>query len=783
MGRLNVKRLLLFTSMVSPHVRLFSGWHPRWQKREASPLLTEESILLRILVQALVIVGIIATDVATESYTSLWSIPLSLVGGVWSWHQRKKRNIGAKFCIAMGMLLVLAIFLGNIVAMQDSRVSLTQLLIQLQVLHSFDLPRRQDLGYSMMIGLILLGVAGTISQTIAFAPWLLLFLLLVIPTLGLDYRSRLGLEKLDNRLGWSWGSTNWNREPRFPQLPTSPLSLRHLGGFFLVVLCLGLVIFACLPRFPGYQIQSFPVSGPEEMNNQDFQKGERQIVNPGYVREGETGQGGTTGEKSPTRGAGKMDSTFYYGFNPKINQNLRGELLPQVVLRVRSQAPGFWRVLAFDRYTGQGWEISRDRETQDLDRSPWSYRFFVPLPTTKAKTHQVIQSYSLVSNLPNLIPALPSPQFLFFPTRQVSLDRENSLRSPTALTAGLTYTVISQVPERDRTLLRSASTAYSRTISEPYCQIPPEIANRVRQKAEALLAKSPQPITSAYEKVLFLAQALKQNYSLRSDVPFFEKDEDQVEAFLFRLQGGYGDHFSTVLTMMARSIGIPARLAVGFAPGHFNPFTGFYVVKNTDAHAVTEVFFPDYGWFAFDPIPGHDLIPPSFEETEPFSVLQQLWHWLAGWLPSPVTGFLGWVWEVTIAMISQLWGKLWRLISSSLIGGIMGAMIGVGLGFGGWLGWKPLSRWLRVRKLAKYPPIERLYRQMLGTLQEGGQGKHPAQTPLEYAIAARAIYPEPVATIIEEISLAYVDWHYGDRSANVEYLRIRFRQLLKGVQK
>jgi transglutaminase-like putative cysteine protease len=51
---------------------------------------------------------------------------------------------------------------------------------------------------------------------------------------------------------------------------------------------------------------------------------------------------------------------FYYGFNSKMNQNLRGTLKPKVVLRVRSQAPGFWRVLAFDRYTGQGWEISRD---------------------------------------------------------------------------------------------------------------------------------------------------------------------------------------------------------------------------------------------------------------------------------------------------------------------------------------------------------------------------------------------------------------------------------------
>ncbi|MEG3436838.1 transglutaminaseTgpA domain-containing protein [Pannus brasiliensis CCIBt3594] len=769
--------------MISNRLHQSSFWQKLSKPRGSdSSLETEESPLFRILVQTLVIVGIIATDIATESTTSFWAVPLSIIGGIWSWYRRKKRNVGAKFVIAIGMLVVLAVFLGNIVSMQDSRVSLARLLIQLQVLHSFDLPRRKDLGYSMMIGLILIGVAGTISQTIAFAPWLILFLLLAIPTLVLDYRSRLGLERIDNRLNLSFSrKNNANRSRSVSPLSGSLLAPKKLGIFFLAILLFGLAIFALLPRFPGYQIQSFPVSGPEGMENQDFQRGERQIVNPGYVREG---QGtGTNPGQSPTSGAGKMDSTFYYGFNSKINQNLRGQMTPKVVLRVRSQAPGFWRVLAFDRYTGQGWEVSREQQAQDLDRSRWSFRFFVPLPSTRAKTRQIVQSYTAVSQLPNLIPALASPQFLFFPTRQVSIDAENSLRSPAGLTDGLTYTVISQVPERDRTALGAAPKQSPRSIQKYYRQVPEAIEAKVRQKTEEMLAKSPKPLTSDYEKVLFLAQALKQNYQLKTDLPFLKDGEDLVEAFLFRFEGGYGDHFATALTIMARSIGIPARLTVGFAPGQFNPFTGFYVVKNTDAHALTEVYFPEYGWFAFDPIPGHDLIPPSFEEAETFGVLKQFWHWVAGWLPSPVTGFLGWVWETAIGAIGTVVGWLWRFMTESLIGGIIAAIFGVGLGFLGWLAWKPLSRWVRGRQLAKYPPIERLYRQLLDTLREKGQGKHPAQTPLEYAAAIRSIYPEPVAAIVEEISRAYVDWRYGDRSADVNYLRGRFAQLSKSVRK
>ena len=114
--------------------------------------------------------------------------------------------------------------------------------------------------------------------------------------------------------------------------------------------------------------------------------------------------------------------------------------------------------------------------------------------------------------------------------------------------------------------------------------------------------------------------------------------------------------------MMLRSIGIPARLVVGFDPGNFNPFTGFYEVSNTDAHALTEVYFPEYGWFAFDPIPGHPLTPPGVDEDQTFSTLQQLWNWVASWLPSPVTAGLAYVWSLTLGWLAVGISAIFRLI-------------------------------------------------------------------------------------------------------------------------
>ena len=747
---------------------------------------TEESILLRVFVQALVIVGIIATDVAAQTYMSFWAIPLSIIGAIISWQRRGKKNIGLKFLLAIGMIVTLLIFFANLLEnVFDNRLVLAEFLIQLQVLHSFDLPRRKDLGYSMVIGLILVGVAGTLSQTIAFAPWLLLFLLLAIPTLILDYRSRLNLPKWEAQLHQS----KQNKNQKKAWLQNSSLSPQKLGKFVLIIITLGLFIFAIMPRYPGYQLQTFPVSAPKEIENSRFQPGSGGIVNPGYDQDDSSASdsplisGGQSGTED-----GQVDDTFYYGFNTEIDQNLRGTITQKkIVLRIRSQAPGFWRALAFDKYTGQGWELSRKNESYSISRNNWTYKFSLAVPQIKSDTKRIIQTYTVVSDLPNIIPVLSYPQSVYFPTQQIAMDSEGSLQSPAGLIEGLTYTTISQVPYRNRKKLGKASLNYPPEIAQYYLQIPPEIVERVKQTTEELLAKSPKPINSVYEKALYLAQAIKQNYSLKTDLPFFEEDEDLVEAFLYRYQGGYPDHFATVYTMMLRSIGIPARLVVGFAPGQFNPFTGYYVVHNTDAYAMTEVYFPQYGWYYFDPLPGHEIIPPSFEEDQTFGVLGQLWKWVAGWLPSPITSFLATFFDKVVQgffkFLSFFWlNVIWRFISGSMTGVFVGILMAILLAFISWLGWNYLQQWLYKRRLAKLTPIERLYREMLDFMAKKGYPKNRSQTPLEYAQNLYQYQQDGRAEVIEEICQGYILWRYGHCTPNVSYLRQQFDALQRSFK-
>jgi transglutaminase-like putative cysteine protease len=745
----------------------------------------EDSLLLRILVQSMVVVGIIATDIAAETQLSLWAIPLSILGATWSWYHRHGRNIGAKFGLALAMLGALGYFVSHLIgSINDTRLVLAELLVQMQVIHTFDLPRRKDLGYSMTIGLILIAVAGTLSQTLTFAIVLLLFLTIAIPVLFLDYRSRLHLAPLTishptqiTKLGLPW---------------------QQLGQLLGLVLGIGLVIFALMPRFPGYQ-GSLPMSAPIQYEQKKFDvKG---IINPGYQRKGKAGSGNGAPQidgKGGDKGEGKLDDNFYYGFNSQINQNLRGVMKPKLVMRVRSQAPGFWRALAFDRYTGQGWEISRNNTTEKVRRPAWDYKFTFVNPSRRMPTKQVIQSYTALEELPNIIPAMSSVSELYFPTPEVALDAEGSIRSPVGLQQGLTYTAISQVPYRDRSLLDQATTNYSPKISQYYLQIPDRISAKLQKYTQTLVdnypsqqvGKNSEPLKSNYAKALYLAQYLKQHYNLPQDPLGLSRvpaGEDLSHWFLFRCEGkstsceagGYADHFATTYTMMLRSIGIPARLAVGFDPGRFNPFTGFYEVANTDAHALTEVYFPDYGWFAFDPIPGHPLTPPGADQDQTFSTIQQLWNWVASWLPSPVTAWLAYIWSSTLGWLVVGIALFFGLFSQGWLGIFSSTAIAISIAFCSWWSWQQWIKWRQRQWLKKLSPVDRVYHQMLAQLRELGISKHPAQTPLEYAQIVRDNRSAATSILVTEISQAYTAWRYGAEAQQID----RLQQLLTSLKK
>ncbi|MBD2188979.1 transglutaminase TgpA family protein [Pseudanabaena mucicola] len=721
----------------------------------------EDSIPLRVLVQVFVFISIGAMDTIASSSNSVWAIPLSAIAAVWAWYARRKRNVIVKLFIAIAMIAMLVIFLNDLVRNTDeTRLLLARLLIQLQVLHSFDLPRRKDLGYSIIIGLILMALAATLSQTMVFALWLIAFLCVGVPILLLDHRSRLGVKT----------------ESFQPE--KMGISLLPLSGLLAIVLVLGLTIFAFLPRLPGFQLRNFPISVNLSVQRQ-VPRGEI-LSRQQQQNQQQQGNNGTGTGTDGTGGSGELD-TLPPLFAPEIDTASSGgkgsQRPPELVMRVRSQAELFWRVMAYDEYTGKGWRISRNEPSQlrTIKRNPFNYEFFIPSPIhssiglnkeIQAPTRrEVVQTYTITStNFPNLVPAAAVPNQVYFPSEELDIDAEGMIRGPGPLPENLTYTVISNVIARNPQQLRQMPDEYPRSIREHYLDVPANLSPEVRNAALRLLVSAqdqsgkPIALNNNYDRVIQIAQGLKQNYAVKT-LNFDESRGDLVSQFIEQ-GGGEESHFVSTMAVMLRAIGIPSRYVVGFAPGKFNPFTGLYEVQNIDTQSLVEVFFPVYGWVSFDPVPNRPLFPPSIENNRTFGVIQTFWNWVAQFLPSPVNNFF----ENLFNSIAKFVGGIisW-LIEMGWIGIAFGLAIAFGFGIGGWALWQLMIWWWQLRRLQKMPIPQRTYQQMLQWLSEQGKPKSSYQTPQEYVASLGNRVSEQQATAIAKITQIYQDWRYGDR--------------------
>jgi len=95
--------------------------------------------------------------------------------------------------------------------------------------------------------------------------------------------------------------------------------------------------------------------------------------------------------------------------------------------------------------------------------------------------------------------------------------------------------------------------------------------------------------------------------------PATPSGQEPLDFFINESHLGYCQHYAGAMALMLRLLGIPARVAAGFVPGHYRD--GTWTVTDHDAHTWVEVWFPHYGWLAFDPTPGRGRLSGSYSST------------------------------------------------------------------------------------------------------------------------------------------------------------------------
>ena len=441
---------------------------------------------------------------------------------------------------------------ANINSVEDP---LTVLLVSVLVVHSFHVPSRRDLMFSLAAAAGLMAVSGAQAIDMTFAFY-------VVAWAGCTI---WGLIEM-----WASASDGGRQAPM------------RLGVVVVTVIVAAAAVFLILP--------APQVAAKLNLLAQAGNGGS--IGVPG----GLAGDSGSPTQLSrPGTPAGPTRVGGYLGFAGSLNTALRGTLGNRVVMLVRAQRPSYWVGETFNTWNGESWSATNSATHALHQQSP----FILPISTESTAPGQTdLQTFYVVNSTANLVFHAQSATELWFPASKIYDSTDGTIVSPIAMGNNAIYSVESEVTTPTASELRAPQSG---------AQLPPAVESSSLQlphaypRVEALAKKITAGDTTNYDKVESLIAWMGAHTRYSTDIPPLPAGADTVDEFLFGNRVGFCEQISTSLAVMLRSIGVPTREAVGYVPGPYNPVTDLYQVRASDAHAWVQVWFPGFGWQSFDP--------------------------------------------------------------------------------------------------------------------------------------------------------------------------------------
>ena len=244
----------------------------------------------------------------------------------------------------------------------------------------------------------------------------------------------------------------------------------------------------------------------------------------------------------------------------------------------------YWRAAVFSRYDGWQWLADR-RPSPALDNNS-----IVPL---SAKLNYTIMLEPLPRNwLFVLDKAIGT-------TSAGQLDQLGQLRARETIKQTTRYRLQAVMQYRDT----------STTPDNTYLSLPRHASPRAVALAREW-ARQSRSVQDVVNKALAYFRDQKFYYSLHPPLLF----DDPVDEFLFATRKGYCEHYASAFTVLMRAAGIHARVVIGYQGGEYNSIDHYFIVRQSDAHAWSEVWYPHRGWQRVDPTA---VIPMSRVEKNP----------------------------------------------------------------------------------------------------------------------------------------------------------------------
>jgi transglutaminase-like putative cysteine protease len=323
---------------------------------------------------------------------------------------------------------------------------------------------------------------------------------------------------------------------------------------------------------------------------------------PGIEPHGMLGFGAGSGSGS---GKGGGSVTGLNALNPLVS--VRRQLVRNgdaEVLTYRTTdgtAPDYLRMYSLDRFDGETWTTGTLRGGKD---ARVTNKQLPGAPGLNAVPVRSVNTDISIDRDVHGLDVLPSP----YPPTKVDIkgDWRFDAASLTVFSThdsagGRSYKITSVRPEPTyQDLVTNAPLPTS--ITGRYLSVPGSLGDDVTKLATDLTASASTP----YEKAVKLQNWFTQpgNFTYSLDAPSTRQD-GALRDFLFTSRTGYCEQFASSMALLARLIGIPARVGMGYTAGTQDA-NGGWVVRTKDAHAWPELYFSGVGWLRFEPTPGGD---------------------------------------------------------------------------------------------------------------------------------------------------------------------------------
>ncbi|WP_430460492.1 transglutaminaseTgpA domain-containing protein [Thalassolituus sp. LLYu03] len=296
------------------------------------------------------------------------------------------------------------------------------------------------------------------------------------------------------------------------------------------------------------------------------------------------------------------DGYRYDGFSEKFDirsgERSGGVDLNAIVARMKADHGTYLKVRTFDTFDGTRWASS----SEDISRkiSVGSFGEVVINPRAAGQFQQVI---TLERAMPAWLPVAPDPVSLNVPADVVALDQFGQPLMPSTLSPGTRYTVLSTQEVFDNRLLSHTPAADKNDL-----QLPKGFDPRIARLARTVTERE----STVYGKAVALEQHLRTQYAYSFESILRSQGRTPLSEFLFDDKKGHCEYFASAMTMMLRTLKIPARLVTGFSVSTRNPLTGFFEIRAIDGHAWTEAWI-DGRWVTFEPTAYYQM--PAMEQS------------------------------------------------------------------------------------------------------------------------------------------------------------------------